>query len=123
MLFLSSCTTSYSNLDIQEKTDNENKNSITESSNKDFIYNKQITSDNTEENNKDYIDNSNNLEKEEQQIKYEELEVHYIGNKNTKKFHSLDCYNLPKLENQIEFESPEQAIKEGYSPCKNCNPK
>ena len=63
--------------------------------------------------------NINNIENEQQGI---EQKTYYIGNKNTKKFHTLDCYNLPKLENQIEFESSQQAVKEGYSPCKNCNP-
>ena len=85
-----------------------NKSTTIESNKEDF-------ESDTEKNN-----SANNLENEQQDIKQE---TYYIGNKNTKKFHTLDCYNLPKLENQIEFESSEQAIKEGYSPCKNCNPK
>lgn len=43
-----------------------------------------------------------------------------IGNKKSKKFHSAGCANLPKEENQIEFASCEEAVKQGYSPCGNC---
>jgi len=46
----------------------------------------------------------------------------YIGNKNTKKLHLPTCRTLPKEENQIQFDSRQNAINEGYAPCKNCNP-
>ena len=91
----------------KEKSDNQYKSTTIENNKEDF-------ESDTEKNN-----SANNLGNEQQDIKQK---THYIGNKNTKKFHTLDCYNLPKLENQIEFESSEQAVKEGYSPCKNCNP-
>lgn len=44
----------------------------------------------------------------------------FIGNKNSKKFHSEECANLPAPKNQIEFESYEAAVAEGFSPCGSC---
>lgn len=46
----------------------------------------------------------------------------YIGNKNSKKFHLPTCSSLPAEKNQIFFESREEAIENGYSPCGSCNP-
>lgn len=44
----------------------------------------------------------------------------YIGNKNSKKFHLGTCANLPKEENWVLFDSYEDAIQAGYSPCGQC---
>lgn len=44
----------------------------------------------------------------------------FIGNLNSKKFHSEECANLPAAKNQIEFESYEEAVAAGYSPCGSC---
>ena len=44
----------------------------------------------------------------------------YIGNKNSQKFHSPDCANLPSEKNQVLFDSYEDAIEAGYTPCKSC---
>lgn len=44
----------------------------------------------------------------------------YIGNKNSKKFHTEDCSSLPKEENRVYFDSYEEAIDEGYTPCGSC---
>lgn len=46
----------------------------------------------------------------------------YIGNKHSKKFHRPDCYTLPKEKNQVHLSSREEALKQGYYPCANCNP-
>lgn len=46
----------------------------------------------------------------------------YIGNKNTKKFHRQSCHTLPAEKNRVELKSRDEAIKQGYVPCKNCNP-
>ena len=46
--------------------------------------------------------------------------ITYIGNKNSQKFHAPDCGNLPKPENQVEFDSYEAAIAAGYTPCGSC---
>ena len=47
-------------------------------------------------------------------------EAGFIGNKNSKKFHSPDCANLPKESNQVPFSTYEDAVNEGYSPCGSC---
>ena len=44
----------------------------------------------------------------------------FIGNKNSKKFHAPDCGSLPKEENQVIFNSYNEAIDAGYSPCGSC---
>lgn len=46
----------------------------------------------------------------------------YIGNKNSKKFHLPSCTGLPKEKNQVFFESREEALEEGYTPCSICSP-
>lgn len=48
----------------------------------------------------------------------------YIGNKNSKKFHIDTCSGAQdiKKENKVSFESREDAVNKGYSPCKTCNP-
>lgn len=47
---------------------------------------------------------------------------HYIGNKNSKKFHRSSCSYLPDKSNQIMFDSRSEAVDSGYSPCGRCNP-
>lgn len=44
----------------------------------------------------------------------------YIGNKNSQKFHSPDCANLPAEKNRVEFDSYQAAIDAGYTPCGSC---
>lgn len=44
----------------------------------------------------------------------------YIGNTNSKKFHTPDCGSLPSEQNQITFSTYEEAINAGYAPCGNC---
>lgn len=48
----------------------------------------------------------------------------YIGNKNSKKFHYAYCPSVEdmKEKNKVEFQSRDEAISQGYVPCKNCNP-
>lgn len=50
----------------------------------------------------------------------EAAENYYIGNRNSRKFHSPDCANLPAEKNQIRFSSYEEARKAGYQPCGSC---
>lgn len=52
----------------------------------------------------------------------EENSICYIGNVKSHVFHRSDCKNLPAEKNQIQFDSREQAIEFGYTPCGNCNP-
>ena len=44
----------------------------------------------------------------------------YIGNVNSKKFHTEDCASLPAEKNRVEFDSYEAAIEAGYTPCGSC---
>lgn len=46
----------------------------------------------------------------------------YIGNKNSKVFHDKDCSSTVSEKNIIYFTTREEAISEGYRPCKICNP-
>ena len=44
----------------------------------------------------------------------------FIGNKNSRKFHSQDCANLPSEKNSVEFSSYQDAVDAGYAPCGSC---
>ena len=48
----------------------------------------------------------------------------YIGNRNTKKFHSPSCDSVREMKesNRVEFSNREEAIEAGYKPCGRCNP-
>lgn len=46
----------------------------------------------------------------------------YIGNVNSKKFHLPTCQTLPAEQNRVFFDSREEAVDAGYSPCGNCKP-
>ena len=48
--------------------------------------------------------------------------VIYIGNKRSKIFHRYNCRLLPEYRNQIKFSNSEEAIRENYTPCGNCQP-
>lgn len=51
-------------------------------------------------------------------------EESYIGNKNSKVFHNSSCKSVKKTadKNKVYFSSREEAVNNGYSPCKSCNP-
>ena len=48
----------------------------------------------------------------------------YIGNSNSMKFHKPDCPSVAKMSesNKVEFSTRDEAIADGYQPCKQCNP-
>lgn len=48
----------------------------------------------------------------------------YIGNRNSKVFHTSDCDSVSKMSdsNKESFASREDAVSEGYKPCARCNP-
>ena len=48
----------------------------------------------------------------------------YIGSRNTKKYHREDCQYVKTIsdKNKVYFSSSQEAQKEGYIPCKACNP-
>lgn len=49
-------------------------------------------------------------------------ESSYIGNGNSHKFHKPSCSYLPAEQNRVYFSSREEAVNEGYAPCKKCDP-
>ena len=48
----------------------------------------------------------------------------YVGNSNTHKFHYPTCSSVGKIseKNKVTFTSRDDAINQGYVPCKICNP-
>lgn len=46
----------------------------------------------------------------------------FIGNVKSKKFHLPICPNLPAEGNRIIFQTREEALAQGYTPCGGCNP-
>jgi methylphosphotriester-DNA--protein-cysteine methyltransferase len=51
--------------------------------------------------------------------------VSYIGNKNKMKLHRASCKTLPQTQNQVLFNSLEEAQAAGFTQenqCKNCKP-
>lgn len=48
----------------------------------------------------------------------------YIGNKNSKVFHSSDCSSVSNMKdsNRVYFDNRKDAIDKGFSPCQACNP-
>lgn len=48
----------------------------------------------------------------------------FVGSSTSKKYHLLDCRYALKIkpENMINFQSLEDAKRQGYLPCKSCNP-
>lgn len=48
----------------------------------------------------------------------------FTGSSTSKKYHLLDCRYAAKIkpENKINFQSREDANRQGYLPCKSCNP-
>lgn len=51
-------------------------------------------------------------------------ESYYIGNMNSKKFHRPDCEWAAKIApgNRVYFATREEALRQGYEPCKVCRP-
>lgn len=48
----------------------------------------------------------------------------YIGNSYRKTLHYRDCESVWQMnpENQVPFNTPEEAWRQGYHPCGNCRP-
>lgn len=62
------------------------------------------------------------MEQAAEEAAAEETATVYIGNKKTKKFHLDSCHTLPNANNRVELSGREEAVNQGYKPCKNCNP-
>lgn len=46
----------------------------------------------------------------------------FIGNKNTKKVHLPSCAYLPDEQNRVYFQTYQEVVAAGYSPCQKCHP-
>lgn len=71
--------------------------------------------------------NGNNLKTETYTTKTDKETAYkniYVGNKNSKKFHKPNCDSVYTMssKNKVYFDNRKDAIVEGYTPCKNCNP-
>lgn len=51
-------------------------------------------------------------------------DTEYIANARTGIFHRADCQYVAKMnpDNEIEYDSRDDAIDDGYRPCKKCRP-
>ena len=49
----------------------------------------------------------------------------YVGNSNSMKFHLPSCSSVSDMspDNQVLFDTREQAVQAGYSPCQRCKPR
>jgi competence protein ComEC len=52
----------------------------------------------------------------------DKTENHYIGNRNSLKFHRPDCSGLPAEHNRVALETREDALDGGFDPCGICKP-
>lgn len=68
--------------------------------------------------------NKNSSVSKEQNSTAVNTKTEYIGNLNTHIFHKSTCGSVAtmKEENKIIFEGHNDAINDGYTPCKRCNP-
>ena len=68
--------------------------------------------------------NQNSSVSKEQNSTVENTKTEYIGNLNTHIFHKSTCGSVGTMneENKIIFEGRDDAINDGYTPCKRCNP-
>lgn len=51
-----------------------------------------------------------------------EADGDFVGNKSSKRFHKATCRHLPSEKNRVTFKTREEAIGDGYEPCKVCKP-
>ena len=70
------------------------------------------------------VESNNSLKSSSEPSSSSESSVRYVGNSNTKKFHSPYCSSADKIKdsNRVTFSSRQDAISRGYTPCKLCNP-
>lgn len=94
---------------------------ITNTNNAVKVSNKNINKNKDSEKNKDSIQDKNLSSNKNNKTDKINHQV-YIGNKNSKVFHSEDCRSLPKERNRVYFKTKQEAIKAGYKPCSRCNP-
>ena len=54
----------------------------------------------------------------------ENTSISYVGNANSKKFHRSTCSSVSRMKNsnKVYLASRDEAVRRGYTPCKNCRP-
>ncbi len=75
----------------------------------------------TTERNSDVVTNPTEGDRTESDT-HAATEYSYIGNINSKKYHTLDCSSLPDEGNRIYFITKKEAEDAGYTPCGRCDP-
>ena len=48
--------------------------------------------------------------------------INFIGNRNSRIFHTAACNSLPAPQNRVNFETREEATGAGFRPCQRCRP-
>lgn len=90
------------------------------------VVNDEFDNVNPDEVNKKIIkeskNNTDNVNTKNKVVK--KVEIKYIGNANSKKFHKVGCSSVKRMSesNKIELNSRDEAVSKGYDPCKRCNP-
>lgn len=91
------------------------------------IYEAQMTLLREQENKSPALTSSQWLAKQKQEASTDSdpfVEASYIGNANSRKFHRPDCSAVSRMnpDNEVNLGGRDEAIEEGYVPCKKCNP-
>ena len=70
------------------------------------------------------VSNESNVKDSVEEQESEKVQINYILNKNTKKFHYDHCGSVSqiKAKNRGESSDRNEIISKGYTPCKRCNP-
>lgn len=61
---------------------------------------------------------------EDSKSNFKKTSIEYIGNLNSSIVHRSNCSSVSKMSpsNMVEFDSLDEALDEGYTPCKSCKP-
>ena len=61
---------------------------------------------------------------EDSKSNFKKTNIEYIGNLNSSIVHRSNCSSVSKMSpsNMVEFDSLDEALDEGYAPCKRCKP-
>ena len=108
--------TGESNLD-NNSTVNSNNSTYSSSENNNNINNNNVSNSTN--------NNSSNVQNNEQTVAPPQVGTTYVVNTNTKKFHNPSCSSVKRIkaENYLEIScTHDEAVAQGYDPCKNCNP-
>lgn len=86
--------------------------------------NSSDTSDDVSDSSSDDVDSSDDSSDSDSSSSTSSTSGSYVGNSNTKKFHLPTCSYASKIKdsNKVYFNSRDDAIDNGYVPCKVCNP-